>query len=85
MKSDRRALNEWMMGACHIGVVECVMSLSCMGWKNDEIAATLGEMMKCAGNEAVRASGLNGGQPVPNLHEHMREWAHRQAGMEVAR
>lgn len=83
MKTDRRATNEWIMGACHVGVVECVLALSAMGWKPDEIAGTLGEMMKCAGNEAIRAGGLNGGRPVADLHAHMREWAHRQAGMEV--
>lgn len=81
MKSDRRALNEFIMGGANVGIVECVLALSCMGWKNDEIAALMPEIQKCAGNEAIKAAGINGGAPVTSLHDHMRSWALRQAGM----
>lgn len=83
MKTDRKAVNNWVMGGTYVGTVECVLALSCMGWKNDEIAAAMPDILKAAGNEAIRAVGMNGGPAVPNLHDHMRAWGQRQAGMEV--
>ena len=79
MKTDRKSLNKWLMSGTYTGVVECVLSLSCMGWKNDEIAFAMPEIMKAAGNEAIRAAGMKGSGI--GLHNHMRSWGQRQAGI----
>lgn len=81
MKLDRRALNDWVMGAANGGIVECILSLSCVGWKPDEITGAFSEIISAAHNEAIRAAGLNGGTPVANLRDHMLAWGQRQAGM----
>jgi hypothetical protein len=71
MKRDDRVVRDWVMGGCSTAVVAAACSLRDSGWSLQEIAAQMQNIQKTAGNESIRAAGLNGGPRVSSLYDHM--------------
>lgn len=74
MKRNDRAERALVESGWNVGLVTAIRDLVHAGWTIHQIAAQMPVLQKHAGNEAIRAAGLNGGAQAENLHEHMETW-----------
>jgi hypothetical protein len=75
MRADRKATNEWVMGATYLGTVTAICHLRERGHDIGWIARQTPTIQKECGNAAIRAAGLNGGDSVQSLHDYIRTFA----------
>lgn len=71
MKSNDKAVKDWVMAGNYVGAVAAVEVLLLRCWNVAEVAAQMPALGKACGNEAIRAAGLNGDTRVQSLHDHM--------------
>ena len=75
MRADRKATNEWIMGATYLGLVTAICHLRESGRDIEWIVRHVEKIQKECGNEAMQAAGLNGGGSVLSLHDHIKAFA----------
>lgn len=74
MNAEERARRNAMMAANNVGLVATVCELKKRGMTVKSIAGLYEDIQKVCGNEAIRASGVNGGAKVADLEVHMRKF-----------
>ena len=74
MKRNDGAEREFVESGWNVGLVTAIRDLVEAGWTVPQIAAQVPVLQKHAGNEAIRAAGLNGGPRTENLHDHMETY-----------
>jgi hypothetical protein len=79
MRADRKATSEWIMGATYLGTVAAISHLRERGHDIEWIAQQMPGIQKQCGEEAIRQSGLNGGEPVQSLYSSIQAFADRLA------
>lgn len=71
MKQHDRAVRDFVAGGWNVGLVAAIRDLTAAGWSVHKIAAQVPVLQKHAGNESIRAAGVNGGPRVSDLYDHM--------------
>lgn len=74
MRRNDRAERALVESGWSVGLVTAIRDLVAAGWTVQQIAAQVPVLQKHAGNEAIRAAGLNGGPPAENLLKHMETY-----------
>jgi hypothetical protein len=74
MKKTDRVMRDFVQGGWNVGLVTAIRDLLAADWTVQQIAAQMPVLQKHAGNEAIRAAGLNGGPRVDSLYEHMETY-----------
>lgn len=71
MKQHDKATRDLVTGGWNVGLVAAIRDLTAAGWSVAQIAAQVPVLQKHAGNESIRAAGMNGGPRVSDLYDHM--------------
>lgn len=79
MKTNDKAIREFVAGGWNVGLAAAISDLAVAGWSAQQIAAQVPVIQKHCGNEAIRAAGLNGGPRASDLYDHMEKFGEAMA------
>ena len=74
MDAEERARRNALTAANNVGLVAAVCELKKRGKTVEMIASRFEDIQTVCGNEAIRASGVNGDAKVADLEVHMRDF-----------